>query len=382
MNGNKCQRIRVAILWMVIGLVLGSVWPACRNRSAAEDSRPPQRPSRQDTPARGRARTAPDMQAPLVQVAPVEQRALDVRISSTATLFSEADVVVFPETTGRIVRILVDVGQWVEKGDLLIQLDDETQRVQYEKARVQKERLERELKRQEQLYEAELIAREAYETTLNQYRQAVLDFETARINLDRTQIRAPIRGQVVERFVTEGQLVTPSTQLVRIVNTRELYGRIFLPERELPRVRVDLPVLIESDLFPNRAFRGVVDQVSPVVDAQSGTFRVRFRVRSGIGALRPGMFVRVHLIVEKKENAVVIPKVALVRERDRDYVFVVQDHRVQRRHVRLGLDSGNVVEVLDGVRPGERVVIAGHTGLQDGQRVRIFAPRGPRPRGE
>ena len=380
--GQKPQRMRVAIFWVIVGLIIGGLWSGCRNRSAAEDARPPQRSSRRGAPSRERARAMPNARAPLVQVAFVEQRALDVRISSTATLFSEADVIVFPETTGRIVRILVDVGKWVEKGDLLIQLEDETQRVQYEKARVQKERLEQELKRQEQLYEAQLIAREAYETTLNQYRQAVLDFETARINLERTQIRAPIRGQVVERFVTEGQLVTPTTQLVRIVNTRELYGRIFLPERELPRVHVDLPVLIESDLFPNRTFRGVVDQVSPVVDAQSGTFRVRFRVRTGIGALRPGMFVRVHLIVETKEKAVVVPKVALVRERDRDYVFVVQDGRVRRRPVRLGLDSGDVVEILEGVQPGERVVIAGHTGLQDGQRVRIFTPRGPRSQGE
>ncbi len=305
-----------------------------------------------------------------VEVTRVTRRPLDVRISTTSTLFSDQNVVVLPEISGQIVRIHHDVGDWVRKGDVLIELDDRDLKVQFEKARVKKERLEIELKRQENLYKEKLIPQETYETTRANYNQAVLDFETARLNLERTKIRSPIDGQVVERMVSEGQFVNPSTQLMRMVNTRKIYGLIYLPERELIRVKEGQTVLIESDLFPGETFKGMVDQVSPVVDEQSGTFRVRYRVQEGIGKLRPGMFVRSHLIVAHHENAVVVPKEALIHEGDRTYVFVVREGKAYRVEVDVGIDGGDVVEIRSGVTPGMPVITAGYVGLRDGQPVR------------
>lgn len=306
-----------------------------------------------------------------VQVIRVSRQSLDVRITMTSTLFADKDVVVYPEISGRVEQIFHDVGDWVNKGELLIQLDDKDLQVSYNKAMVAKERLEKDLKRQESLLKSQLISQDTYDLTGAQYKQAVLDFEVAQLNLERTRISAPISGQIVERTVTQGQFINPSTPLMRIVNTREIFGQLYLPEKELTRVRTGQKVYIETDLHPGETFDGVVDQVSPVVDEQSGTFRVRYRVLKGIGKLLPGMFVRSHVVVDRKDNVIVVPKAALVREEDRNYVYVVENNQAYRRRVEIGFDGGDVVEVLSGISSDAEVIVAGYIGLQDGQKVRV-----------
>ena len=228
--------------------------------------------------------------------------------------------------------------------------------------------------------------REAQEAQVSQARAAL---DLARIRLSHTRITSPISGTVSERFFDPGDLAAPGKALVTIVQMDTVKVIIYFPENQIryvvPGIRAELAVAS----YPDQTFSGTIDTVSPTLNPQTRMLSAEIRVRNEKHLLRPGMFATVTLSVDPHLNALLVPKEAVLyteeyQENPGDnnatmsrisYLYVVEGDRAYLRRVSLGHESGTVVEVSEGVKEGEHVVVRGLHQLNNGDRITVAKVR-------
>lgn len=304
-----------------------------------------------------------------VETVPVARESVASYLSATANLVPENEVRVLAEWEGRVARLHVEEGQAVAAGQILAELADEEAEIALEKARVEATNAEQAFSRAQRLMEQELLAQEAFERTAADHRLAQQTLAEAEWRLEKTRIRAPFAGRVTERRIQTGQHVRPGQELFTVADFDPLIARIYLPERDVLGLDEGRTVHLTPQAAEDLRFAGRIRQISPVVDTATGTVKVTVEASSPPRGVRPGAFVRVDVVRERRPDALVIPKEALVRELRNAYVFVAADGEAQRRELELGIEEGASVEVRSGLEHGERVIVAGQGGLQDGARV-------------
>ncbi len=317
-----------------------------------------------------------------VEAIPVEVAELGTgRIESvlrfSATLEAERSVQVFAETTRRVIELRAEEGDAVSKGSLLVRLQDEAQQSALAKARSQLDQRTREYERQKNLFDQKLVSEQVFIDAEYQLDQARLALDDAKRELAFTEVRAPISGIVTERSIGLGDFVSVNQPLFRIVDFDSIVARIYVPERELSRLRRGQPVRLTADALGGRVFSGAIDRISPVVDPGTGTIKVTVATPRQEG-LRPGMYVEVELVTAVDERALRIPKKALIYDNDQVFVFRLSGGRtVERILVTPVLEDADFVKPSGGLSLGDFIVVAGQSGLKDGSRVRL--PGDPEP---
>ena len=277
--------------------------------------------------------------------------------------------------TGPIVELLVEEGQQVSRGRLLARIDPAAATAAHTNAQATAEEARLAYERAESLHRDELISQEEFEQARARNLSAEAQLETSGLDLGYTEIRAPFSGLVVTRYIRHAQYVSPGTPLFRLSDFDPLLCPVQVPERELPRLTKGQRAEILVEAWPDQRFEARVLRISPTVESATGTVKVTLAV-SRKGLLRPGMFAKVLLEIDRKEGALVIPKAALALEGIGDAVYVVEGEEARRREVRLGFSEGDHIEVLEGLSAGEQVVVVGQDGLSDGTPVRVLAAAG------
>lgn len=340
-----------------------------------------------------------------VEVAPIEQAPIALRRSFTGSLDANAEFVVAPKVEGRIEAISVDLGDRVSRGEVVARLDDAEHqqevaqaeaevavaRANLSEARSQLTLAERELARLEQLRqrgissESELdvarAGREARQAQVEVARAQVSRAEAAlamaRIRLGYTRVSADWSGGsetrvVAERFLDEGETVAANAPLLRIVGLDPLTAVFHVPERDYARLQRGQQAELYTDAWPGEAFRGEIARIAPVFRANARQARVELRVDNPGHRLKPGMFARIELVLERVAEAVTVPPAALVRRDGRDGVFRVTDDgaSVTWQPVQPGIREAGRVQVA-GLDPDGRVVVLGQQLLDDGTAIRI-----------
>jgi membrane fusion protein, multidrug efflux system len=334
-------------------------------------------------PAAQQASAAPESKAAALSAAvPVEvvqpnRAEMLATYSGTATLEAEADAEVIARVAGEVRRIHVEEGDRVREGQLLATLDDRQLRLEVAQARATLGKLERDYKRQIELHQQGLIAAGAFEGLRFDLDNQHAAHELAELQLSYTQIRAPFAGVVAARHVKLGQTLDPGMPVFRVTDPTPLKAEVFVPERELARLRPGQPAAIQVDALAGRTFIGRVALVSPTVDAQTATFKVTVHVEDPASDLKPGMFGRVGIVFERRAAALQIPRVALVESDGEAAVFIVQDGLARRREIRTGLTNAGAVEITEGLTGTESVVIVGQSGLKDGNKVKVVTLDAP-----
>jgi membrane fusion protein (multidrug efflux system) len=221
------------------------------------------------------------------------------------------------------------------------------------------------------LYARNLINKQDFETQAYQLEQARLRLERARIRLNYATVRAPFAGVISARETQVGARVGSGTKLFSIVKLDDVVARVFVPGRYLPIVAEDQPAVITSEFLPSRNFKGWVKRISPVIDPKSGTFKVTVGVRGDKpGDLPPGLFVGVRIVTDTRDNAVLVPKRAVVYEGGERYVYLVVNDRATKRKLVPGYEDPQNIEALSGIEVGSTVIVLGQGGLKDGALVR------------
>lgn len=191
----------------------------------------------------------------------------------------------------------------------------------------------------------------------------------ARQQLMSTSIRTPISGVVSRRFAEPGQIANPGQPLLDIVDLSSVYFEAGVSEIDLHKVRVGQQVQVGVDAIPGKKFTGTVEKIFPAAEPASRQFTVRIKVANGKGDLRPGMFARGTIRIAKHDNAVIVPKDALISNGDGVSVFTVVDSKARYRSIRTGFQTRTEAEAVTGVNPGDELVVVGQDKLSDGVKV-------------
>jgi membrane fusion protein (multidrug efflux system) len=313
-----------------------------------------------------------DIAAIPVEVSTAEIGDIEAVFSGTATLEAENEATVVAKAPGVVKQILVEEGQYVTEGKILAKLDDEQQLYKLNQAKANLNKLENEYDRNKGLFEKNLISADAFEKVRYDFEAAKASYDLAELDLKYAAIRAPINGVVSNRYIKVGNMIQLNQQTFRITDFDPLNAILFVPERHLNKLAKGQKVKISIDALTNYAFVGVIDRISPVVDPQSGTFKVTAIVSDPDNKLKPGMFGRVHIIYDVHAKTLLVPKEAVITEDKESSVFVIQDTMALRRMVKIGYINTTHLEITDGLRVGDTVVTIGQASLKDSARVEVI----------
>ncbi len=313
-----------------------------------------------------------------VKAAPVRIGTVTHDVSAVGTLLANESVMIRPEVAGRVAEIHFGEGQPVAAGALLVTLDAAEVRAQLDASRADERLTEQRAERAAELFTKNFISQQALEDAREAYKKATAQRQENEARFSKSEIRAPFDGIVGLRQVSVGAYLKAGEDIVRLdkIDVMKLDFRV--PEVYLGRIRRDQPVAVGVDAFPGERFAGRVYALETTVDERTRTVLLRGRVENRGVRLRPGMFARVTLELGASEKALLIPEQAIVPRGGRNFVFRVVDGKAALTEVALGARTPGQVEIVKGLKPGERVVTDGQIKLQDGLPVMVL-PDKPAP---
>ncbi|KAF1708184.1 efflux RND transporter periplasmic adaptor subunit [Pseudoxanthomonas sacheonensis] len=306
-----------------------------------------------------------------VEVAKAAHRAVAASYTGTAALEPRGESQVVAKTSGVALAVLVEEGQTVHAGQPLVRLDPDRSRLAVAQASAQMHKLENNYNRARQLVTQQMISANDVDQIKFDLENARAQYTMATLELSYTTVLAPISGVIASRSIKTGNFVQINTPIFRIVDNSRLEATLNVPEREISTLKAGQPVELAADALPGQTFTGVVDRIAPVVDSGSGTFRVVCAF-AGDGLLQPGMFGRIKIDYDKRADALVVPRVALLDDDGDPAVFAVRNGKAARVPVKLGYMDGEWVEIREGLKPGDGVVTAGKIALRDGTPVEVI----------
>ena len=267
-----------------------------------------------------------DYEAVPVEAIRVKRSNIEIFLVNNCTLEPERQVDVVAETSGSVLNILVEEGDYVKSGMPLVKLDDDEALLALREAKLKKENAERVYKSSFDNFNENIISKDEFEDKRFQLEIATVELERKQLEYEYTTIESPLDGVVVERSIEEGYYIEKDQMVFKIADFDPILARIYIPEKDINKVVEGQMARVVSEFLPGIEFKGRVKMVSPVVDPESGTVKVTIEMGdlSG-GALRPGMFASVFTIVDQHQDALLIPKKALILEAETDEVFVVRN---------------------------------------------------------
>lgn len=307
-----------------------------------------------------------------VEVAETRRGDVNAYYSGTATLEAEQDAEVVAKVGGNVEQLLVEEGDQVKEGQVLARIDDDRLSLEVKRAEANLAKLQQEYRRNKQLYENNLVSSEAFERLAYEVDAMKADLELARLQLEHTEIRAPFSGVVAARYIKVGNMIAQNEAAFRVTDFDPLVAKLYVPERELHKLADEQLAEVRVDAMPNQRFIGSVDRVSPVVDASTGTFTVTVNVNDPTNTLKPGMFGRVAIVYDRRQDTLLVPRSAVITQDAKSTVFVVNEGTAQRRVVETGYANNGSIEIVSGLEKGDRVVTVGQNSLKDGARVSII----------
>lgn len=308
----------------------------------------------------------------LVQTITLNPRTMQSYLLLTATVETDDMVDVYPQVAGNVRELHVEEGDLVKKNDLLLTLDDRELKLVEQKAEVTFRKLESNLKRVQDSFDKKIISEVEYDNARFSLQEAELEWKKTQQNLSYARVTAPISGVIAERTVRNGERVQNSTKLFQIVDPSEKLARVYIPEKEIEKVRVGQKAVVNSEFLGNSEFKGRIERISPVVDPNSGTFKVTIEIADLENNLRIGMFVSIRLITAVHENVIAVPKDAIVYDGGLPFVYIVRDGIAHKQLLQAGFSDEQYVESTGGISADDEVIIVGQGGLKDKTKVKVM----------
>lgn len=298
---------------------------------------------------------------------------IDATLSTASTIEAERTVTVHAESTGRLTDLAFEEGDVVQTGKLLGRIRSDLQSSGLDRASTSLAKAKADLDIVEALYAQKVASKQELDAARLTYRTATIDVSDRKRDVRNTKIVAPLGGTITVRSASEGGFVTSGQMIATIVDFDSLVARVYVPERELDRISVGRPAEIVGKAALGRRGHGEVARIAPVVDATTGTVKVTIALPpelAGPKGFLPGMYAEVTLTTESRNDAILVPKQALVKDDDEVFVFVIRDAgdgaRAHRTKVELGLVDDARAQIVTGVKVGDEIVESGQAGLKDG----------------
>ncbi|MCD4795756.1 MAG: efflux RND transporter periplasmic adaptor subunit [Candidatus Cloacimonetes bacterium] len=283
-------------------------------------------------------------------------------IEFSGNIEAEKTVNISPSMSGKIDKLIVDVGSIVKKGDLLAKLDD----TQLKQAQTQYLNMEKNYKRMQELKRTGAIDGATFDEVETGYKVAKSSYE---FTLENTEIKAPINGVITVTYKKEGEnydaMMDP--MLLRMMNLDKVKARIQVSDADINEIKKGQKVILSVN-NSDEEFTGKVSFVSPEADVMSGTFNVEIAVTNKSNILKHNQFARIKVLTETSENTIIVPQQAILNA---DHVFTIENDKAVKKYVTLGLENEYEIEITEGLQEGETVITQGNIGLSEGDKVKI-----------
>jgi RND family efflux transporter MFP subunit len=302
-----------------------------------------------------------------VSIVTASLQSLDERISVVGTINAFNDVTVISETQGRVVKVNVEVGDFVKAGAVLVEVDNELKEAAFKAAQVSYEKARKDLARYEALFKEHSIPDTQIEQARWSFQSAEAQYVVARRQLSDTRITTPISGVVTARFVNVGMMVMgapQATQIANVVDLSRLKAKVSVAEHDVFKLHARDQVDISTDVYPGVIFAGTVFSVSSKGD-DAHTYPVEVLVKDPHQQLKAGMFAQITFRPKASAPALVVPRQAIVGSMQDPKLFVVKDGHASLRQVVVAKEAGTSVSIASGLIQGDTVVVGGQNNLSD-----------------
>ena len=313
---------------------------------------------------------APEAEKPVaVRTLALEPRTVEDALQLPGRIAPLQEANLGAERAGRVVELLADKGQAVAEGQVLLRVDGRLWDAARRRAEIEARDAARDLKRWKELEKTGAVSASEYEGVERRQEAADIALEEAETMLAQCEVRAPFAGTIVDRLVDVGDYANEGQAVFRLIRLDRVKVAFDVPEQDVGAVRPGQRKAFVLTGLPGREFAGEVTFVSSQAARESNSFAVELEADNADGALKAGMIAQVALVRQERAGAIVVPLAAVVPRKGEHYVFAAVDGRAVRKRVRIAALTGHEAVLESGVEPGDRIVVEGHRGLQDGMKV-------------
>ena len=310
-------------------------------------------------------------------------------LSAIGSVSAVQGAVVSTELSGIVAEVHFQNGGEAKKGDVLLKLDSSAEEAQLHTAEADLDLARANLERERSLAARSVVSKQEFDSAQSAFGQKQGTVDNMRAFIAKKQVRAPFDGQLGIRQVNIGQMINAGQQVVQLTALDPVYVDFALPQQELPRLAAGFEVHVHSDALPGREFTGKITAINSMVDTATRNIDLQATLANPDHALRPGMFVKVDVILPQKTKTLVIPGSAVSYAPYGNSVFVIEKKKdpktgkesqaLRQAFVRIGEARGDFVAVSQGLKAGDEVVSTGVFKLRNGMAVVVNNELAPKP---
>ncbi len=300
----------------------------------------------------------------------VKPRSLDDKLVVTGTLMANEAVEITSEVTGIVEKIYFKEGSKIRRGDLLLTLNVADQEAQLEKLKFSKKLIETSEYRQRQLLEKEAISQEEYDIALTEVNTINADIKVLEAQIAKSKIRAPFDGVIGLRYISDGAFINSSTRIASLININPMKIEFSIPGKYGVVVGDGDKIFFTTDAS-TKVYEGRVYAVEPQIDQATRTLRIRAISDNREGDLFPGLFAKVEVVLNHKENALMVPSIAVVNDLSGHKVFLEKGGKVVEQKVEVGIRTATEIEIVDGINVNDTVITSGLLQIRPGSSVEV-----------
>lgn len=317
-----------------------------------------------------------------VSVVNIKPQGISRFIETTGTVYSSKEGTMKAELGG-IYKLQTNpstgkpfaLGDAVKAGQIVVRIDDKefVNNLQIEGKKLNLELAENNLTKQRSLHEKGGVTQTELKNASIQHVNAKYAYENAEIQMAKMAVRVPFNGVIVDLpYHTDGIKIDQGQSLFKVMEYDKLLMDVKLPEKHLPELTVDQLVQITNYNIARDTINGRISQISPVIDADTRTFKSVLEINNEKRLLRPGMFIKAAILSEKRDSTIVIPKQTIISRQDGKVVFIVENGIATQKNITTGLENMDVIEVLSGLKINDRLVVSGFETLRNKSKVSVI----------
>ena len=305
-----------------------------------------------------------------VEVTQVEKQTISENKTYSGTLEGVEQAAIVSKIAERVIDIKAQVNSYVNKGQVLIQLDRSGATSNYLQAQANYENAKKNYDRMKALYQDGAISQQQLDQAETAYEVSKANFDASKSTVD---LESPINGMVTDMNVNVGDWVTPGMQLATVANTHQMILKFYVAEGEVAKINLNDSVKIYSEFDKKRAVKGKISEISRSASSDARSFQVKAKFNNTKDNwYKPGMFVNVDITLASQQNVPVVPTQAVIFENDKNVVYKVVDKKAIPVDVKIGLTNEYFTEITNGLKDGDTIVTAGMNNLSDSTTVSII----------
>jgi len=292
------------------------------------------------------------------------------KIKVTGNVMASEEVEIRSEISGIVEKIYFDEGKYVNKGDLLLKIEDSELQAQLLKTEYQKKLAEEKEFRQRVLLEREAISQQEYDIALTELNTLKAEIQLIKARIAKTEIRSPFSGMIGFRYVSEGSYISPQVKITTLQNINTLKLEFALPEKYLGQIKIGNNIYFKTQ-STNKIYSAKVYAIDPKIDPTTRTIQIRAIYENKNLDVFPGSLAEIEVVLEEIKNALLVPAEAIIPTFEGTELFVYKNGVAHRVKVQTGVRTGDMVQITQGLNPGDTIITTGILSLREGMRVKL-----------